>query len=133
MDVLANRHVIVRRGRNLEYLTVAWNALEGLLAVTLGTIAGSISLMGFGLDSFIEVTSGAALVWRMSVDPDASRRELNERRALRIVGICFILLAAYISIESGLDLFYKRAPEHSPLGIALACVSLVSMPILAKA
>ena len=133
MDVLANRPVIVRRGRNLEYLTVAWNALEGLLAVTLGTIAGSISLMGFGLDSFIEVTSGAALLWRMSVDPDASRREVNERRALRIVGICFILLAAYLAVESALDLFYRRSPEHSPLGIALACISLVTMPILSKA
>src|SRR5215831_15298384 len=133
MDVLAKRAIIVRRGQNLEYLTVAWNAIEGLLAVTLGAIAGSISLTGFGLDSFIEVTSGAALLWRMSVDPDASRRELNERRALRIVGICFVLLAAYIAVESGLDLLYGRAPEHSPLGIALACISLVTMPILSKA
>jgi divalent metal cation (Fe/Co/Zn/Cd) transporter len=131
--VRTERSGIVRRGRNLEYFTVAWNAMEGLVAVTLGAMAASISLVGFGLDSFIEVASGAALLWRMSVDADASRRELNERRALRIVGICFVLLAAYISIESGLDLFYKRAPEHSPLGIALACVSLVSMPILAKA
>src|SRR5215469_6725713 len=133
MDGLAKRALIVHKGRNLEYLTVAWNAVEGLLALTLGAIASSISLTGFGLDSFIEVTSGAALLWRMSVDPDASRRELNERRTLRIVGICFLLLAAYIGVESVLDLLHSSAPEHSPLGIALACISLVTMPMLSRA
>jgi len=121
------------RGRKLEYFTITWNALEGVLAIGLGAIAGSIYLVGFGLDSFIEVMSGAALLWRMSVDADVERRELNERRALRIVGICFLLLAAYISYESGADLMFKRVPEHSLLGIILACVSLVVMPILSRA
>lgn len=82
-----------RHGRKVEYFTIAWNSLEGLVVVIAGAVAGSISLVGFGIDSFIEVTSGAALLWRMSVDADVHRRERNERRALKIVGACFLLLA----------------------------------------
>jgi divalent metal cation (Fe/Co/Zn/Cd) transporter len=89
--------------------------------------------VGFGIDSFIEVTSGSVLLWRMSVDSDVHRRKLNEKRALRIVGACFLLLAAYIAYDSISDLRSKRAPEHSIAGIVLACVSLVVMPILARA
>jgi divalent metal cation (Fe/Co/Zn/Cd) transporter len=127
------RPVAVLRGRRLEYFTVGWNILEGLVAVVSGIIAGSISLVGFGIDSFIEVTSGSVLLWRMSVDSDVHRRVKNERRALRIVGACFLLLAAYIAYDSISDLWSKRAPEHSIPGIVLACVSLVVMPILSRA
>jgi divalent metal cation (Fe/Co/Zn/Cd) transporter len=124
---------IVRRGRKLEYFTIAWNAAEGLVAVIAGWAAGSISLVGFGIDSFIEVTSGAVLLWRMSVDADIQRREVNERRALKIVGSCFLALAAYITYESATDLWSKKAPEHSIPGIVLACVSLLIMPLLSRA
>ena len=127
------RKSVVRHGRRLEYFTIAWNALEGLVAVVAGAIAGSVSLVGFGVDSFIEATSGAVLLWRMSVDAEVHRRELNERRALRIVGACFLLLAAYIAYESALDLRSRRAPEHSIPGIILACVSLIVMPLLSRA
>jgi divalent metal cation (Fe/Co/Zn/Cd) transporter len=127
------RTAVVRHGRRLEYFTIAWNGLEGVVAVIAGAIAGSISLVGFGIDSFIEVTSGSVLLWRMSVDEEVQRRELNERRALRIVGVCFLLLAAYIAYESVLDLWSRRAPEHSIPGIVLACVSLVVMPLLSRA
>jgi divalent metal cation (Fe/Co/Zn/Cd) transporter len=127
------RMVVVRHGRRLEYFTIAWNALEGLVAVVAGAIAGSISLVGFGVDSFIEVTSGSVLLWRMSVDAELHRREVNERRALRIVGVCFLLLAAYIAYGSMLDLWSRRAPEHSIPGMVLACVSLVVMPLLSRA
>jgi divalent metal cation (Fe/Co/Zn/Cd) transporter len=130
--ILERMHV-VRHGRRLEYFTIAWNALEGLVAVVAGAIAGSISLVGFGIDSFIEVTSGSVLLWRMSVDAEVQRRELNEKRALRIVGVCFLLLAAYIAYESVLSLRSRRAPEHSIPGIVLACVSLVVMPLLSRA
>jgi uncharacterized PurR-regulated membrane protein YhhQ (DUF165 family) len=91
---------VVHRGRRLEYFTAIWNALEGLVAVIAGAFAGSISLVGFGIDSFIEVTSGAVLFWRMSVDADVHRREKNERRALKIVGSGFFALAVYITYES---------------------------------
>jgi len=127
------RTAIVRRGRKLEYFTIAWNSLEGLVAVVAGAVAGSISLVGFGIDSFIEVTSGSVLLWRMSVDAEVHRRELNERRALRLVGACFLLLAAYIAYESVLDLWSFRAPDHSIPGIILACVSLIVMPLLSRA
>ncbi len=128
-----DRAATVHHGRRLEYFTIAWNTLEGLVAIVAGAFAGSISLMGFGLDSFIEVTSGSVLLWRMSVDVDAGRRERNERLALRIVAVCFLLLAAYIAYESVLDLWSHRAPEHSIPGIVLACVSLVVMPLLSRA
>ena len=107
------RTTIVQRGRRLEYFTIAWNALEGLVAVVAGVVARSISLVGFGIDSFIEVTSGSTLLWRMSVDVDVPRRERNERRSLKIVGVCFLSLAAYITYESIMDLWSKRSPEHS--------------------
>jgi len=130
---ILERPAVVRHGRRLEYFTIAWNALEGLVAVVAGAIAGSISLVSFGIDSFIEVTSGSVLLWRMTVDAEVQRRELNERRALRIVGVCFLLLAAYLAYESVRDFLSRRAPEHSVPGIVLACISLVVMPLLSRA
>jgi divalent metal cation (Fe/Co/Zn/Cd) transporter len=130
---VSERKAVVLRARWLEYFTVAWNALEGLVAVIAGTIAGSISLVGFGIDSFIEVTSGAVMLWRMSVDADVCRRERNERRALMIVSACFLALTSYITYESATDLWSKKPPEHSTPGIILACVSLIVMPLLSRA
>jgi divalent metal cation (Fe/Co/Zn/Cd) transporter len=132
-SAVLHRTAIVRRGRKLEYFTIVWNSIEGLAAVIIGLIAGSISLVGFGLDSFIEVTSGAALLWRMSVDADVHTRERNEKLALRIVGLCFLLLAVYIAYKSSVDLLARRVPEHSLPGIILACVSLIVMPLLSRA
>src|SRR5258708_11538193 len=112
---ILERKAVVLHGRRLEYFTVAWNALEGLVALVAGAIAGSISLVGFGIDSFIEVTSGSVLLWRMSVDAEVQRRELNERRALRIFGVCFLLLAAYIPYESLLAPWSPPPPQpHIP-------------------
>src|SRR5437879_13412064 len=96
---ILERSAIVRHGRRLEFFTIAWNGLEGLVAVIAGASAGSISLVGFGVDSFIEVTSGAALLWRMAVDAEERARERNERLSLRIVGVCFRALSAYIGYE----------------------------------
>ena len=83
---IENRQHLVRRGQRLEYFTIAYNSLEGLVSIVAGAIAGSVSLIGFGLDSIIEVTSGAALLWRLHHDLDRSRREQVERTTLRIVG-----------------------------------------------
>jgi len=130
---LTARALTARRGRTLEYFTIVWNLLEGVAAVVMGWIAGSISLLGFGIDSFIEVTSGATLLWRMAVDANTLRRERNETRALRIVGLCFLGLATYVGYESLSDLVRKHAPERSIAGIALACASLVVMPLLSQA
>ncbi len=130
---VSTRRAIAQRGKRIEYFTIAWNSLEGLVGVIAGLVAGSISLLGFGLDSFFEVTSGATLLWRMSVDADLQNRERNERLSLRIVGICFIGLALYIAYEALSDLIRRQAPEHSIPGIVLACVSLVVMPVLSRA
>jgi divalent metal cation (Fe/Co/Zn/Cd) transporter len=134
MTVLeTTRQAATQRGKRLEYFTIAWNSLEGSVAVIAGMIAGSISLVGFGIDSFIEVTSGATLLWRMSVDANQQTRERNERLSIRVVGFCFLALAGYVAYESVLDLIARKAPEHSVPGILLACVSLVVMPILSRA
>jgi divalent metal cation (Fe/Co/Zn/Cd) transporter len=132
-ELATTRKTVAERGKRLEYFTIVWNSLEGLVAVIAGAIAGSISLVGFGIDSFIEVMSGTVLLWRMSVDSDVRQREQNEKFSLRIVGICFLALAAYVSYESISDLANRKAPEHSIPGIILACVSLVVMPVLSGA
>jgi len=123
-----NRQAIARRGKHL-----AWNSLEGLVAVVAGVFSGSIALVGFGIDSFIEVTSGVVLLWRMTVDADVQTRERNEKLSLRIVGVCFLALAVYVGYESISDLASRKAPERSVPGILLACVSLIAMPLLSRA
>src|SRR6266478_4654135 len=132
-ELTVARQAVAHRGRRLEYFTIVWNTLEGLIAVAAGVLAGSISLVGFGVDSFIEVTSGVTLLWRMSVDADVESRERNEKLSLSIVGICFITLALYISYEALSDLISRTAPKHSLPGMILACVSLVVMPLLSRA
>jgi divalent metal cation (Fe/Co/Zn/Cd) transporter len=129
----ANRSQLVRRGRVLEHFTVAYNSLEGLISIVAGLIAGSVSLVGFGLDSIIEVTSGAALLWRLHHDRNESRRAAVERITLRVVGWGFIALAVYITCDSGLTLASHEIPQRSIPGIILSATSLVVMPLLARA
>jgi divalent metal cation (Fe/Co/Zn/Cd) transporter len=133
VEVVLDRRAVAEHGKRLEYFTMAWNGLEGLVALIAGTFAGSISLVGFGVDSFIEVISGSALLWRMSVDAHEQSRERNEKLSLRIVGVCFLALALYVGYESISDLVSRKAPERSIPGIILACVSLVVMPVLSRA
>ncbi|HZI55648.1 MAG TPA: hypothetical protein VFF39_02680, partial [Verrucomicrobiae bacterium] len=112
--------LIAQRGKRLEYLTIGWNCLEGLAALATGIIAGSVSLVGFGVDSFIEVTSAVAVLWRLSAIADEESREQNERLTLKIVGICFLGLSAYIAYASISNLLRRQAPEHSIAGIVVA-------------
>jgi divalent metal cation (Fe/Co/Zn/Cd) transporter len=134
MDAVSpTRDALVHRGQRLEYFTIVYNSLEGLVSIVAGFIAGSVSLVGFGLDSLIEVTSGAALLHRLHHDFDPSQREQVERASLRIVGWCFIALAIYILYESGSMLIRHEAPERSIPGIIVAAASVVVMPTLAKA
>ena len=133
VEGVIDRPAVAKRGKRLEYFTIAWNCLEGLVGVVAGAIAGSISLVGFGIDSFIEVTSGATLLWRMAVDSKEQARERNERLSLRIVGACFLGLSTYIAYESVSDLIGRKAPERSVAGTILASVSVIAMPILSRA
>lgn len=110
-----NRQELVRRGQRLEYFTIVYNSAEGLVSIIAGIVARSVSLIGFGLDSLIEVTSGAALLWRLHHDFDHSRREQVEWTTLRIVGACFLALAAYIAYESASTLIRHEPPGVIPL------------------
>jgi divalent metal cation (Fe/Co/Zn/Cd) transporter len=120
----------LRRGRLLEYLTIGWNMLEGVVAVGSGLVAGSAALVGFGVDSFIESLSGGTLLWRLRSDEDSERRE---RIALKLVGVSFLALAAYVAFDAGKSLVLRQPPEDSYVGIALAALSLAVMPLLARA
>ncbi len=127
------RRTQIRRGQLLEYFTVGYNSLEGVIAIAAGLFAGSIALVGFGFDSAIEVISGCALLWRLYGDADESRRERLEQRALRIVGVSFFLLGAYVTYDAVKSLVRREAPEESIVGIVLAAVSVLVMPLLVRA
>ncbi len=127
------RAAVVRRGRWLEILTVAWNSMEAFVSIGAGLIAGSTALVGFGLDSLIEVSSGVVLLWRLSRDARPATREHVERIALRLVGVSFLLLAAWVAFDAVKSLFTREPPAESLIGIVLAVVSLVVMPLLARA
>jgi divalent metal cation (Fe/Co/Zn/Cd) transporter len=112
-----------RRGLRLEYLTVAWNVLEAVVAVWAGIGAGSIALVGFGLDSMIEVFAASVVIWEFK-----GASEERQERALRLIAISFFLLAAYVTVEALRDLIVGSEAEESAVGIALAAVSLAVMP-----
>lgn len=131
--VSVDRSQLVRRGRYLEYFTIGYNSLEGLIAVGAGVLAVSIALVGFGFDSLIEVISGAVLLWRLHADVDEARRERVEAISLRIVGICFLALALYVIHDSVESLLKYQIPTESVIGIVLAAVSLIVMPLLVRA
>jgi cation diffusion facilitator family transporter len=116
-----------------EYFTVVWNVIEGIVAIAAGVVAGSIALVGFGLDSYIEVASGLVLIWRLRKHGfrDEDEEEAAERKAILFVGATFFLLAVYVIYESGKKLYFQEQPEESLVGIILAIVSLIVMPFLA--
>ncbi len=122
------RQALVRRGQILEWITIGYNCLEGLVSLVAGFFAGSVSLIGFGLDSVIEVASGAALLWRLRRDDERA-----EQLSLRIVGVSFVALALYLTVDSAWSLWTREAPERSPAGIVIAALSLFVMPLLARA
>jgi divalent metal cation (Fe/Co/Zn/Cd) transporter len=131
--VAVDHHALIERGKKLEYFTLGWCGLEAIIGIAAGFIAGSVSLTGFGLDSAIEVTSAAALLWRFHRDSNISGREKVERRTLRIVGFCFLALATYITCDSASSLIRREHPEKSTAGIILALSSVIVMPLLARA
>lgn len=123
----------IRRGQHLEIFTVGYNSLEGGIAIASGLIAGSVALIGFGFDSGIEVLSGLVLLWRLNADVDEQRREIVEQRALRLVGVTFLILAGYVTWDAVSSLWFREAPDESLPGIVLATVSLIVMPLLVRA
>jgi divalent metal cation (Fe/Co/Zn/Cd) transporter len=130
---LIDRPAVVRRGQRLTWATIAYNSLEAVLSIGAGLVAGSVALVGFGFDSLIELTSSLAGLWRLRSDAGHDARVRSERLALRIIGICFLLLAGYVLVDAALTLIARETPRQSPLGLVIAGGSLVVMPLLARA
>lgn len=131
---LSGRAQVIRRGRLLAWATIAWNAVEGVVGIVSGVAAGSVALVGFGVDSYVEVFAGAVVLWRLSkedVGQHVSARA--ERRAVRLIAVTFFALAAGIGVESVRRLVTAERPEESAVGLVLAVVSLLVMPLLARA
>lgn len=131
--VADDRTRAVRRGQWLTWTTLIYNVAEAVISLVAGLLAGSVALIGFGLDSVIEVSASGAAIWRLEHDADAHRRASAERVALRIIGWSFLALAAYVAVDAVRALVAADPPDESPLGIAIALLSLVVMPTLARA
>ena len=118
--------VLRKRIRIIVAITITWNVIEAFVAIAAGGAASSAALIGFGLDSIVEVLSAAAVAWQFSA-PEPQRRE---RVALRVIAVSFFALAAYVSVDAVLSIVGPRQPEHSTLGIIIAALSLLVMPFL---
>jgi divalent metal cation (Fe/Co/Zn/Cd) transporter len=123
---MPRRAVLQRRIRLIVAITITYNVVEAVIALAAGTVASSAALIGFGLDSIVEVLSASAVAWQFTArDP-----EKREKVALRVIAFSFFGLAAYVSVDAMLALFGLREAEHSPVGILLAAISLIVMPLL---
>ena len=121
---------LVERGRRLEFFTIGWNIIEAIVSIGAGLLAGSIALIGFGVDSLIESASGTVLLWRLRA---GEKGEEREQRALKLVGWSLLALAAYVAVDAAKSLIEGEEPQRSIPGIIIAALSLVVMPLLAKA
>ncbi|MGC5627771.1 cation transporter [Georgenia sp. Z1344] len=127
VELSADRTAVLRRRiRIIVAVTITWNVVEAVVALIAGSVASSAALIGFGLDSIVEVLSAAAVAWQFAA-PDPDRRE---RVALRVIAVSFFALAAYVTVNALLSLSGWREPEHSPIGIGIAVLSLLVMPFL---
>ena len=129
-DISDSRLADLQAGRRLEYFSLTWNVIEASVSVSAGVTAGSIALIGFGVDAIIESLSGSVMLWRLKSDATG---EAREQTALRLVGVSFLLLAAYIAFEAVRSLIERSPPEASRLGIAISILSLLIMPVVAHA
>jgi len=126
----------LRQALRLEWLTVGWNVVEGVIGVSAALAAGSVALLGFGIDSFVESASGGVLVWRLKAERTAmapAEIERLDHRARRLVGVSLYILSAYVAIDAALALWRRERPSASPVGIGLTVVSLFAMIWLARA
>lgn len=126
------RTELVRRGLWLNYATIGYNAFEAAGSLTAGALAGSVSLIGFGFDSAIEVTAAVAAQWRLRADHHREARERAEHASQRIIGLTFLALAAYVTYDSAHSLWGREKPDGSWLGIVILVLSVIIMPLLAR-
>jgi divalent metal cation (Fe/Co/Zn/Cd) transporter len=127
-----DRAVAIAKALRLEYFSLTWNLLETIVGMAAGIAAGSVALIGFALDSVVESSSAAVLLWRLRNEGSGKWDiESIERRAVRLLAMAFWGLAAYVGVKAVLDLAQQNRPEGSLVGIVLAVISLIVMPILA--
>ena len=129
----ADRVALVRRGLLLNYATIAYNVIEAVVSLVAGIVAGSVALVGFGFDSVIEVTASGAAQWRLRVDDDHARRDRVERTTRRVIGWSFVALAVYVTVDGVMTLWNRERPDGSAMGVAILTLSVVVMPVLARA
>ncbi|MFN2389589.1 MAG: cation transporter [Actinomycetota bacterium] len=123
---------LLDRGLRLAYMSLGWNALETVVGLGAGVAASSVALIGFALDSIVEASSAGVIVWRLRSERSGARTAAEaETKAIRLVAVAFVALALYVGLRALLDLAAGTRPEESMVGIALALVSLVVMPVLA--
>lgn len=129
----ASRSALVRRGLWINWFTIGYNTVEAVVSVAAGVVSGSVALVSFGVDSGIEVTSSLAARWRLRADIDPERRERVEQATHRIIGWSFLALAAYVIVESVTTLWRREAPDPSPVGLVILGLSVLIMPLIARA
>ncbi len=127
------RAVALTRARRLNRLTLAWNVVEGVVAIAAGLAAGSVSLIGFGMDSGIEVSAAVILAWRLGQERKRGCMAECDRRATRLIATAFVALAAYVWAHAAIDLTTGARPEASWPGLVVALVSFLVMPRVARA
>jgi divalent metal cation (Fe/Co/Zn/Cd) transporter len=132
-EVVVPRLALVRRGLWLNYLTIGYNTIEAVVSLVAGLVAGSVALIGFGVDSAIEVTASVAAQWRLRSDRDSVRRERVEWLTRRVIGGSFLALSAYVAVDSVTTLWQREAPEPSVVGLGILVLSAFVMPVLARA
>lgn len=132
-EATPERAALIRRGLRLNYITIGYNVFEAVASLIVGLLAGSVALVGFGADSVIEVSASLAAQWRLRVDHDADHRARAELTAHRIVGASFLALATYIAVDSLHSLWLREAPERSIVGVVILALSVIVMPLLARA
>jgi divalent metal cation (Fe/Co/Zn/Cd) transporter len=127
------REQLVQRGIRLSYATIGYNSLEAIASLIAGLFAGSVALIGFGIDSLVEVSASGVAQWRLRSDLHEARRAQVEAITHRIVGLCFLALAAYVVVDSGRTLWFRERPDKTIAGIVILSMSVVVMPLLARA
>jgi divalent metal cation (Fe/Co/Zn/Cd) transporter len=131
MNAAIDRPAEIRRGQRLEHPPLSYNVVEAIGSIAAGMVAGSIALVGFGVDAVIESISGSIMLWRLAHDTHARRDDI-ERWAQGLIGVSFLFLAAYVGYEAMEKLVTRESPARSIVGIVLACCSLIVMPLLAR-
>ncbi len=134
MTATLERNELVKRGNRLAWLTIGWNSVEGLVAIASGVAAASVALVGFGVDSYVEVFAGAVVLWRLSKEQHGQQvSEAAEQRAVKLIAATFLILAVGVGIESVRKLASGEHPSVSPIGMVITIVSLIVMPLLSRA